>query len=315
MPSKAKALPTKIIPANQSRLILENQPLAPLTTWRIGGAAARLAVPADLSDAWRLMRLAQDRGWPLFFLGRGSNVLIDDGGLPGLTLHLAKSLQGLTRHGDTLRAGAGVALPRLAQAAARLGFAGFEFLAGIPGTVGAAVRLNAGAEGASLAGALSRVRVATPQLQVLEFTPGELTLGYRTSLLINFPHWLVVEAQFNLAHPAGPEAIRARMAELIARRQTRQPANPRSCGSVFKNPVGGPAAGRLIEAAGFKGRRLGDALVSRKHANFILNAGRATAAQIKALISDIQEKVWQTQGVALEREVVFLPEDLAVGIT
>ena len=315
MPSKAKALPTKIIPANQSRLILENQPLAPLTTWRIGGAAARLAVPADLSDVWRLMRLAQDRGWPLFFLGRGSNVLIDDGGLPGLTLHLAKSLQGLTRHGDTLRAGAGVALPRLAQAAARLGFAGFEFLAGIPGTVGAAVRLNAGAEGASLAGVLSRVRVATPQLQVLEFTPGELTLGYRTSLLINFPHWLVVEAQFNLAHPAGPEAIRARMAELIARRQTRQPANPRSCGSVFKNPVGGPAAGRLIEAAGFKGRRLGDALVSRKHANFILNQGGATAAQIKALISDIQEKVWQTQGVALEREVVFLPEDLAGGIT
>jgi UDP-N-acetylmuramate dehydrogenase len=291
--------------------LLESVPLAPLTTWRIGGAAARLAAPGDLEDVWRRMRLAQDRGWPLFFLGRGSNVLIDDGGLPGLTLHLAKSLQHLTRHGDTLRAGAGVALPRLAQAALRLGFAGFEFLAGIPGTVGAAVRLNAGAEGASLAGVLSRVRVATPQLQVLEFTPGELALDYRTSLLINFPHWLVVEAEFNLAQPAGPEAIRARMAELMARRQTRQPANPRSCGSVFKNPVGGPAAGRLIEAAGFKGRRLGDALVSRKHANFILNAGRATAAQIKALISDIQEKVWQTQGVALEREVVFLPEDLA----
>jgi UDP-N-acetylmuramate dehydrogenase len=100
------------------------------------------------------------------------------------------------------------------------------------------------------------------------------------------------------------------MAELIAHRKTRQPANPRSCGSVFKNPAGGPAAGWLIEQAGFKGRRLGDALVSRKHANFILNAGRATAAQVKALIADIQEKVWRTQGVALEREVVWLPEDL-----
>jgi UDP-N-acetylmuramate dehydrogenase len=289
----------------------ENHPLAPLTTWRIGGAAARLAAPADLEDVWRLLALAYDRGWPLFFLGRGSNVLIDDAGLPGLTLHLAKSLQGLERQDDTLRAGAGVSLPRLAQAAARLGFAGFEFLAGIPGTVGAAVRLNAGAEGQSLAGVLKRVWVATPRLRLLEFRAEELGLGYRSSLLLHFPHWLVVEAEFHLANPAAPEAIKARMAQLIAQRKTRQPANPRSCGSVFKNPPEGPAAGWLIEAAGFKGQRRGDALVSRKHANFILNRGQATAAQVKALISDIQEKVWGTQGVALEREVVFLPEDLA----
>jgi len=285
-------------------------PLAPLTTWRIGGAAARLAAPADLEDVYRLLKLAQDRGWPLFFLGRGSNVLIDDAGLPGLTLHLAKSLQGIERHGDTLRVGAGVALPRLAQAAARLGFAGFEFLAGIPGTVGAAVRLNAGAAGASLAGVLSRVRVVTPRLQLLEFRPAELGLGYRSSLLLNFPHWLVVEAEFRLTQPAGPEAIQARMKELLQARKARQPANPRSCGSVFKNPPGGPAAGWLIDRAGYKGRRLGGAAVSRKHANFILNQGQASAAQVKALISEIQEQVWRTQGVALEREVIFLPEDL-----
>jgi len=311
MPKNPEALPTKIILEQKSRPILENHPLAPLTTWRIGGAAAYLAAPADLEDVYRLMALAYDRGWPLFFLGGGSNVLIDDGGLPGLTLHLAKSLQGLERQGDTLRAGAGVSLPRLAQAAARLGFAGFEFLVGIPGTVGAAVRLNAGAEGQSLVGVLKRVWVATPRLQLLEFTAEELALGYRSSLLLNFPHWLVVEAEFHLSRLAAPEAIKARMAQLIAQRKTRQPANPRSCGSVFKNPPGGPAAGWLIEAAGFKGRRLGDALVSRKHANFILNRGQATAAQVKALISDIEEKVWQTQGVALAREVVLLPEDLA----
>ena len=160
-----------------SQLILENHPLAPLTTWRIGGAAARLAAPADLEDVWRLMRLAYDRGWPLFFLGRGSNVLIDDAGLPGLTLHLAKSLQGLERHGDTLRAGAGVSLPRLAQAAARLGFAGFEFLAGIPGTVGAAVRLNAGAEGAEPgrgpeAGLGGHAATATPGIDAPGTGPG-----------------------------------------------------------------------------------------------------------------------------------------------
>jgi UDP-N-acetylmuramate dehydrogenase len=286
-------------------------PLGPLTTWKIGGPARYLAAPADLEDVWGLMGLAQARGWPLFFLGRGSNVLIDDAGLPGLTLHLAKSLQGLEPHGDTLRAGAGVPLPRLAQAAAQLGFTGFEFLAGIPGTVGAAVRLNAGAEGHSLAGVLSRVWVATPRLQLLEFRADELRLGYRSSLLLNFPHWLVVEAEFTLTQPASPEAIQARMAELRERRRARQPSNPKSCGSVFKNPPGGPAAGWLIEAAGFKGHHRGDALVSRKHANFILNAGHASAAQVKALIHEIQEKVWRTQGVALEREVVWLPEDLA----
>jgi UDP-N-acetylmuramate dehydrogenase len=235
-------MPCNIIPKNISQLILEHHPLAPLTTWRIGGAAARLAAPADLEDVWSLMRLAQDRGWPLFFLGRGSNVLIDDAGLPGLTLHLAKSLQGLERRGDVLRAGGGVSLPRLALAAARLGFAGFEFLAGIPGTVGAAVRLNVGAEGQSLAGVLSRVWVATPQLQLLEFTPVELGLGYRASLLLNFPHWLVVEAEFNLAHPAGPEEIHARTREAAAASlKTRRGGPPR--GGSSKRPGSRDAAG------------------------------------------------------------------------
>lgn len=290
--------------------IHENMPLAPLTTWKIGGVAARMAAPADVDDVYRLMRLAQDRGWPLFFLGRGSNVLIDDAGLPGLTLHLARSLQGIERRGETLRVGAGVALPRLAQAAARLGFAGFEFLAGIPGTVGAALRLNAGAEGCSLGGVLRRLWVATPQLHLVEFQAAELGLGYRSTLLLNFPHWLVVEAEFNLTQSADPEAIKARMRELLVARKARQPANPRSCGSVFKNPPGGSAAGWLIDQARFKGRSYGDAVVSRKHANFILNRGQATAAQVKALIGEIQATVWRTQGIALEREVIFLPEDL-----
>jgi UDP-N-acetylmuramate dehydrogenase len=302
---------TKIIYQDMKRGILEDQPLAPLTTWKIGGLAARLAAPADLEDVYRLMRLAQERGWPLFFLGRGSNVLIADAGLPGLTLHLAKSLQGLERDDDMLRVGAGVALPRLAQAAARLGFAGFEFLAGIPGTVGAALRLNAGAEGKSLGDLLRRVWVATPRLQLMEFQPQELGLGYRSSLLLNFPHWLVVEAEFNLSEPGNPETIKARMRELLLARRARQPANPRSCGSVFKNPLSGPGAGWLIDQIRFKGRSCGDAVVSRKHANFILNRGQATAAQVKALIQEIQATVWRTQGVALKREVIFLPEDLA----
>ena len=136
--------------------------------------------------------LGPGAGLALLLLGRGSNLLIADAGLPGLTLHLARSLQGLSRRGDTLRAGAGVALPRLARTAAALGFSGFEFLAGIPGSVGAAVRLNAGADGQDLAAVLGRVWVATPRLQLLEFRAAELGLGYRSSRLLYFPHWLVV---------------------------------------------------------------------------------------------------------------------------
>ena len=305
-------MPNKIIHKNMSQLILENHPLAPLTTWRIGGAAARLAAPADLEDVWGLMRLAYDRGWPLFFLGRGSNVLIDDAGLPGLTLHLAKSLQGLERRGDTLRAGAGVSLPRLAQAAARLGFAGFEFLAGIPGTVGAAVRLNAGAEGESLAGVLKRVWVATPQLQLLELTPVELGLGYRSSLLLNFPHWLVVEAEFNLAHPAGPEAIRGPHGGI--NRPAKNPAarQPQKLRQRLQKP--GRRARGGVAHRGRPGSRATGWGTPWSPGNMPTSSsmpGSATAAQVKALMADIQEKVWQTQGVALEREVVWLPEDLA----
>lgn len=292
------------------KAMLEYRPLAPFTAWKVGGPARFFAVPGSLEDVFRLFRQAHRQGEPIFFLGRGSNVLISDAGLPGLTLYLAPSLQKLERHGEFVRAGAGVALPRLAQAAARWGLSGFEFLAGIPGTVGAAVRLNAGAHGRSLADVLRRVWVATPQLQLLEFQAAELEPGYRRSRLLQFPHWLVVEAEFALEAEAPPEDIRARMQQLLADRRTRQPRNPRNCGSVFKNPPDGPPAGWLIEQAGFKGRRVGDAQVSRKHANFILNQGRATATDIKALIAQIQETVWARFGIRLEREVVFLPEDL-----
>lgn len=286
------------------------QPLAPLTTWKIGGPAQYLAVPHGLEDAYKILDYTYRRGRPVFFLGRGSNVLIDDAGLPGLTLHLGKNFQKLERRGDVLRAGAGVALAHLANRTAQWGVSGFEFLVGIPGTVGGAVRLNAGAYGHHLADILTRVWVATPQLQLREFSAAELGLAYRSSLLLNFPHWLVVEAEFTLPREAAAEEIQARMREFLKERRARQPSNPRSCGSVFKNPPAGPPAGQLIEQAGFKGRRLGDAQVSWKHANFILNQGRATAADVKALVERIQEGVWLQFGVMLEREVVFLPEDM-----
>jgi len=288
--------------------VYAGQPLAPLTTWKIGGPAEFLAVPQDLEDVFALQRVAAHRGWPLFFLGRGSNVLIADHGLPGITLHLARSFQKIERLGDSIRVGAGLALPRLAKTMAAWGQGGFEFLAGIPGTVGAAVRLNAGAFGRSLGQVLKRVWVVTPALELKELTVAELAPGYRSSRLLQLPQWLVVEAEFVLPEEVSPEVIRRRLRDILKERRARQPSHPRTCGSVFKNPLGGPPAGRLIEEAGWKGRSYGAAQVSRKHANFILNRGGATAAEVAALMAAIEESVEQRFGIRLEREVVFLPQ-------
>ncbi|MFP3867968.1 MAG: UDP-N-acetylmuramate dehydrogenase [Desulfobacteraceae bacterium] len=291
--------------------VLLNHPLAPLTTWKIGGPAQVLAVPADLEDLYELFRLAQIYQWPVFFLGRGSNLLIGDGGLPGLTLHLARTFKEIKLDGSCLQVGAGVSLPALAQYLAEQGAAGFEFLAGIPGTVGAAVRINAGiGAGQEIASRLRRVTILTPGLQLMTLEAGKLEFGYRRSRLLNFPHWLVVAAEFYLDQTAPPTEIQARMSDLLGARRLKFPPNPRTCGSVFKNPPTGRPAGWLIEQAGLKGRRLGQAQVSTHHANFIVNLGQATAAQVKALIAQIQETVCKVHGVSLEREVVMLPDDL-----
>jgi UDP-N-acetylmuramate dehydrogenase len=287
-------------------------PLAPLTTWKIGGPAQFLAIPQDLEDVLALQRLAAQQGYPLFFLGRGSNVLIADAGLPGITLHLVKSFQKLERQVDTVRVGAGVGLPRLAKIMADWGQGGFEFLAGIPGTVGAAVRLNAGAHGQDLGRLLKRLWVVTPEMELKELTMAEITPGYRTSRLLDLPRWLVVEAEFALTEEVLPAEIQRRLREYLEERRARQPSHPRTCGSVFKNPPGGPAAGRLIEEAGWKGKSLGAAQVSQKHANFIINRGGATAAEMIALMAAIEDSVWQRCGLRLKREVVFLPQDMDI---
>jgi UDP-N-acetylmuramate dehydrogenase len=285
-------------------------PLAPLTTWKIGGPAQFLAVPQDLEDVFTLQQLATSRGWPLFFLGRGSNVLIDDAGLPGITLHLAKSLQKLEVRGEIVRAGAGVALPRLAKTLAARGLGGFEFLAGIPGTVGAAVRLNAGAHGRDLGQRLTRVWVVTPELELKELSAAEIAPGYRTSRLLSQPRWLVVEAEFAALEESAPKELHRTMRELLEERRIHQPSHPRTCGSVFKNSPEGAPAGRLIEEAGWKGQSIGDAQVSKRHANFIINRSKATSAQMVSLIAAIQESVWQRFCIKLTREVVFLPQDM-----
>ena len=205
----------------------------------------------------------------------------------------------------------GLYLPHLAATLARQGWAGFEFLIGIPGTVGAGVRLNAGTGPKQEMGDLLKsVTVLTAESHLHTIPAADLRLGYRHSLLLDNPRWLVLQAEFFLRHQASPRELAARHRRIIQQRQAKFPPEKLTCGSVFKNPPQGPPAGWLIDQCGFKGRSLGEAQVSTRHANFIINHGRATAADIKALIADIQETVWKKHGIHLQREVVFLPEDL-----
>ena len=210
-----------------------------------------------------------------------------------------------------VKAGAGVYLPHFAATLARRGWAGFEFLIGIPGTVGAAVRLNAGTgPHQEMADILKSVTVLTSDLQLRTFSAAALQFGYRHSLLMAHPRWLVLEAEFFLRDQAPPLELAATHRRIIQQRRAKFPPEKLTCGSVFKNPPQGPPAGWLIDQCGFKGKSVGDAQVSTHHANFIINRGRATAAHLQALIADIQETIWQKHAIHLEREVVFLPEDL-----
>ena len=289
----------------------QQHPLASCTTWRIGGPAQWLLALGTPEEAVSILAAAKAEGWPVFYLGRGSNLLIADQGLPGITLHLARSLDQLTFADGVAKAGAGVYLPQFAATLARRGWAGFEFLIGIPGTVGAAVRLNAGTgPRQEMADILKSVTVLTSELQLRTFSAAELELGYRHSLLLAQPHWLVLEAEFFLQSKAPPRVLAAAHRRIIQQRRAKFPPEKLTCGSVFKNPPQGPPAGWLIDQCGFKGKSVGDAQVSTHHANFIINRGRATAAQMQTLIADIQETVWKVHGIHLEREVVFLPDDL-----
>jgi len=283
-------------------------PLAPLTTWGIGGPAEYLLAPTTPEDAAAVLAAARQAGWPVFFLGRGSNVLIADAGLPGITLHLTNFCREINVGAESVTVGAGVFLPRLAVYLAQQGWSGYEFLIGIPGTVGAAVRLNAGTgPGQEMATRVINVTVLTDDLQVQTLPAAALDFGYRSSLLLERPRWLILSATLQLSERADPAALQARQRAIIQGRRARFPSEKLTCGSVFKNPSGGPPAGWLIEQCGFKGKAVGDAQVSTKHANFIINRGRATADQMQALMHAIQEKVWQKFSIALEREVVCLP--------
>ena len=281
--------------------LLTNEPMARHTTWRVGGPAERFYRPADLEDLVGFLRgLPADE--PLFWLGLGSNLLVRSGGIRGTVVALSGALKALARVDDrAIRAEAGVACGQLARFAGREGLSGAEFLAGIPGTVGGALAMNAGAFGGETWARVRSVETIDRFGELHERGPEAFEVGYRS---VHGPdgEWFVA-ATLDLT----PGAEDGRVRELLDRRNRSQPIGQPSCGSVFRNPPGDHAA-RLIEVAGLKGRRIGGACVSEKHSNFIINSGDATPEDIEALIELVRAEVERVHGVRLRHEVRIVGE-------
>lgn len=279
--------------------VRENVTLAPYTTMRTGGPAALFAEPRSAQQLAHVHQWAQEKGLPLLILGNGSNLLIADSGFDGPVIHLGRALSEVSVFANTLTAQAGASLAAAARAAAQASLTGLEFAAGIPGSIGGAVCMNAGAYGGEIAQVIVSARVLTPE-GVRMVSKEELSLGYRSSAVMQ-NGWVVLEATFELA-PGSPDEIKATMADLAARRREKQPLQYPSCGSFFKRPVG-YYAGALIEQAGLKGYRVGDAQVSEMHAGFVINRGHATSSEIYRLMQEVQRRVQAQFGVTLEPEV------------
>jgi UDP-N-acetylmuramate dehydrogenase len=275
-----------------------DEPLQRYNTWRVGGPARCMYLPANADDlAVFLASLPADE--PLLWLGLGSNLLIRDGGFAGTVILLQGRLNGLRIDGDRVWVEAGVSCAKVARACARAGLLGAAFLAGIPGTMGGALAMNAGAFGGETWNIVRSVTTVDRAGRVRQRTPDEYRVGYR-QVVRPAEEWFVdCTLQLDCGDGAAEQdAIRA----LLARRAATQPTGLPSCGSTFRNPPGDHAA-RLIEACGLKGFRIGGAEVSPKHANFIINTGNASAADIEALIGHIQRTVQDRFGVALQAEV------------
>ncbi|MCL6558674.1 MAG: UDP-N-acetylmuramate dehydrogenase [Firmicutes bacterium] len=280
--------------------ILYNEPMKNHTTWRIGGPAEVLVEPASRKDIALLLKFAKEGGQPLTVIGNGSNLLVGDSGIKGVVIKIGDALGRVRIVEEKLIAEAGAKLGRVTAIAQAAGLGGLEFAVGIPATIGGAVTMNAGANGVSMADVVDTVTVIDYDVRERVFGVEELGFGYRTSRLQQLPA-IVVEIVLRLTRQ-DPIEIRRRGEEFLRRRRITQPLEYQSAGSVFKNPPG-DAAGRLIELAGAKGLRIGDAMVSEKHANFIVNLGNAQARDVLLLIERVREMVQEKFGIQLELEV------------
>ena len=293
-----------------------NRPLADLTWLRVGGPADWLFSPADEADLADFLA-AVDPGLPIFPMGVGSNLIVRDGGIRAVVIRLGRGFNAIQIDGDTVTAGAAALDAHVAKKAAEAGL-DLTFLRTIPGSIGGAVRMNAGCYGSYVADHLISVRVITRQGAVKEIAAADLQLAYRSSVLPE--GWVVVSATFHAAK-GDPAALEARMVDQIAKRDASQPTKDRSAGSTFRNPAGFSSTGRaddthelkawkVIDEAGLRGATLGGAQMSPMHSNFLINIGGATAADLENLGEEVRKKVFQQQGITLEWEIMRVGEAL-----
>lgn len=282
------------------------EPMKAHTSFRIGGPADIFLMPGSAAEAAIALEILRRHGIPVFILGNGSNLLVRDKGIRGAVLQLSGRMAALEEEGTMIYAQGGALLSAVAAKAAEKGLAGLEFASGIPGSVGGAVIMNAGAYGGEMKGVLESVDVLTEALEQLTLPVGELGLSYRHSSLAERGD-IVLGARFRLAE-GDPQAIRARMAELAEQRREKQPLQYPSAGSTFKRPEG-YFAGKLVQDAGLKGKAIGGAQVSEKHAGFLVNTGNATARDMLELIAFCQRTVEEKFGVRLETEVKIVGEE------
>jgi len=279
--------------------ILEEEPLAPYTTWRIGGPAEVLATPKDRADVLLAVGWARERRVPWRVLGNGSNLLVADGGVRGLVLRLRRSLDEARVEGTTIHAGAGASFPALANLAAKHGLSGLEFAAGIPGTLGGALVMNAGWHEFETKAVVRTVELLGEDGRAESRDGAACGFGYRISAFRGSPV-VLLGAELALTRDDA-KAVRERLDRFAARRKATQPTELPSCGSAYLKPPG-DFAGRLIEAVGLKGKRVGGIQSSEKHANFFVNVGGGTARDVLALAELVEAEVLAKLGVALTRE-------------
>lgn len=293
----------KICEAVGSDNVRLKEPMSRHTTFRVGGPADYFVYPHRIQEIENVLRLCYEYQIPKYIIGNGSNLLVSDSGYRGAVIQIYKNMASIHREGNRLTAQAGVLLAKLASTAYESGLTGLEFASGIPGTVGGAVVMNAGAYGGEIKDVCTSVTMLTPEGHVEKLENGRMEFGYRTSAVAK-RQGIVLEAVFELK-PGEKETIRTRMEELKEARCTKQPLEYPSAGSTFKRPEG-YYAGKLIMDAGLRGYRRGGAMVSEKHCGFVINYDHATAADILQLIRDVQNTVREKFGVELEREVKTL---------
>lgn len=280
--------------------VLLQEPMKKHTTFRVGGPADYFVTPESKEDIQRIIALCKEEGVPFYIIGNGSNLLVSDKGYRGVIIQIYKEMSRIESDGTIIRAEAGASLARIANAALEEGLTGFEFASGIPGTIGGACVMNAGAYGGEMKDVLLSVTVLNSEGEILTIPGDKLELGYRTSIIAK-KGYIVVEALIRLK--AGvKESIRQRMEELKEQRIAKQPLEYPSAGSTFKRPEG-YFAGKLIQDAGLRGYRVGGAQVSEKHCGFVINCDHATAEDVNELMRQVSAKVKDQFGVVLEPEV------------